>query len=215
MSKIVFNCKLKKQNELMEAVLELRKIQGQIKIDIENDVVEFENVSEVDFIRIYTTIKNYFLISSIQMDNIESIDLKNDMPIVNETKKNQYDKVDISKSKSMEEAILVVIDKAINKIDTSNTPKEEVDDFLRNIGMSMQEPLLKESFLQAFRIKKISMTSLSIEMSNDNKDSLIIQKAIKNEFRTWLSNYPELLQKYPNISIITLIKVYVNVFNKK
>ena len=76
----------------------------------------------------------------------------------------------------------------------------------------MAQKTEKTNVMRVLDAKKVKYESILIELKNQNPDKKEreIQQALKDAFKTWIStNYPTIIEQFPNISFISLLKFFV------
>lgn len=103
-----------------------------------------------------------------------------------------------------------LISDSLNNLDKSISAEEQIDTFLCSIGFPNNESVVKKAFVVASDIKKITYENIVLALVGVYPDSetINIKSTLQSEFNKWIVNYPELKEKYPTVSIITLIKVF-------
>lgn len=119
------------------------------------------------------------------------------------------------KVSGVEAALLETVGTAFDKLDSSKSVEEQLDSFLTDIGMPKSEKILKQSFVIACDIQKtityeIIIHELHKMYPNVNND--IIKASLKDNFKKWLKNYPDLAKKCPKISLMVLLKAFAKRF---
>ena len=116
-------------------------------------------------------------------------------------------------AKNRENALLSEIGTALENLDKSKSPEEQIVSFLTEINMPTNQ-LVKQSFLLAFNVEKISFKSITSELCKLNSELSLnsIKKTLRKTFNSWLKQYPAIEENYPQISIISLIKLFAKRF---
>lgn len=116
-----------------------------------------------------------------------------------------------------EEALLKAIGPSFDKLDKSKKVEEQVEDFMNEIGMPTSANLVTQSFVIACDIKKINYENVILELCklNPNIRDEIIKASLKENFKKWLEQYPEILEKCPKISLMSMLKVFAKRFSKE
>lgn len=117
---------------------------------------------------------------------------------------------DFSKFENVEDALTELIGKSIQTLDKNAELEPQMNDFLTAIGMS-SDVLIKQAFLAACKVKKIKYESILTELKNQNPNQKEdeIKQALKEAFKTWISNnYPTITEQFPKISIMSLLKSF-------
>ena len=80
--------------------------------------------------------------------------------------------------------------------------------------MSINERMVKQSFVIACDIKKITYENVILELHNVNPEvnEDIIKATLKENFKKWLEQYPELAKKCPKMSLMSVLKVFAKRF---
>lgn len=109
-----------------------------------------------------------------------------------------------------ENVLLEAIGFALDKLDSSKEPEEQVDSFLTDIGMPISEKMVRQSFVIACDIKKITYKNVILKLHNMNPKvrENIIMVTLKENFKKWLDQHPELAKKCPKISFMSLLKIF-------
>lgn len=127
-----------------------------------------------------------------------------------EVYKNTETKPKGKNTSNAQNALLDAIGFALDKLDSSKKPEEQVDSFLTDIGMPINEEMVRQSFVIACDIKKITYENVILELHNMNpkvKEN-IIMVTLKENFKKWLEQYPELAKKCPKISFMSVLKIF-------
>ena len=116
-----------------------------------------------------------------------------------------------------EEALLKAIGPSFDKFDKSKKVEEQVEDFMNEIGMPTSANLVTQSFVIACDIKKINYENVILELCklNPNIRDEIIKASLKENFKKWLEQYPEIAEKCPKISLMSMLKVFAKRFSKE
>lgn len=120
-------------------------------------------------------------------------------------------------SKSNAQQILSKICKeALNKLDTSKDKAEQITYFLNNIGIDASDKWILQSFEVALQVKKITYENIVSKLCelNPGANEAVVISSLKITFKNWIEKYPEAKEDCSRISLMSLIKVYVNVFAK-
>lgn len=110
-----------------------------------------------------------------------------------------------------ESALYEVVGTVLDKLDKTKPISEQVEFFIKEIGMQTSSDFLILAFLTACNIEKINYENILSklhELKPDNNSNKI-KEALKQDFKNWLKQYPKLSEKCPKISIISLLKVFV------
>lgn len=121
----------------------------------------------------------------------------------------------VAKFKNVEDAFAKSIGESIQALDKNSDLQLQLDKFLTTIGI-LNDPLIKQAFVAAFKVKRIKYESILIELKNQNPGQTEdeIKQALKDAFKTWIStNYPTITEQFPKISIISLLKFFVKNYN--
>ena len=103
---------------------------------------------------------------------------------------------------------------AFDKLNSSKKVEEQIDSFLTDIGMSTSEKIVRQSFVIACDIKKITYENVILELYNmyPNLDKDMLMASLKENFKKWLEQYPELAKKCPKLSFMAVLKVFAKRF---
>lgn len=115
------------------------------------------------------------------------------------------------KKVSVEEYIEELLADSIANLDKSKTIGELIELFLNNIGFKTNEEIIKQSFAAACNVHKISYETILLVLHNifpDLKEETI-KSTMRKEFNQWLTLYPEAKEKYPKVSFMVLLKIFV------
>lgn len=118
------------------------------------------------------------------------------------------------KDSDVEKALLETLGSAFDKLDSSKKVEEQIDSFMADIGMPISERLIRQSFVIACDIKKITYGNVILELHNmyPKIKENIIQASLKENFKKWLEQYPELAKKCHRISLMSLLKLFAKRF---
>lgn len=118
------------------------------------------------------------------------------------------------KVSGVEDSLLETVGTAFDKLDSSKSVEEQLDSFLEDIGMPTNERMLKQSFVIACDIKKITYENVILELRNmyPKVTEDIIKASLKVNFKKWLEQYPELAEKCPKISLMVVLKAFAKKF---
>lgn len=127
-----------------------------------------------------------------------------------EVSKNSMKESDKVKKVSAEDYVASIIADALNSLDNSKSAEEQVDSFLDTIGMPKSSKILRGSFIAACDVKKVSFENIICNLQNKIPKirEEIIKLTLKDEFKKWLKEHPDIKEKYPKISIIVLFKLF-------
>ena len=120
----------------------------------------------------------------------------------------------LSKFENLEDALAELIGESVQALDKNSDLEPQMDDFLTAIGMS-NDVLIKQAFVAACEVKKVKYESVLIELRRQNPEQkeYEIKKALKDAFKTWISNnYPTIAEQFPKISIMSLLKFFAKNF---
>lgn len=114
---------------------------------------------------------------------------------------------------SAEDYVAELLASSLANLDKSKPIVEQIDMFLNSIGFQTNEEVIKQSFVVSCIVEKICYENITLELGNvyPNNPKIkenIIKTTMREEFKKWLTLYPEAKEKYPNISFITLLKVF-------
>lgn len=111
---------------------------------------------------------------------------------------------------SAEDYLAAIVANALNSLDKSKPVEEQIDGFLDAIGLSKSERIVRNSFVVACIVKKVGYESIILELHNTfpqfKEES--IKATLKDEFKKWLTEHPDVKEKYPKVSIMALLKIF-------
>lgn len=111
---------------------------------------------------------------------------------------------------SAEDYLAAIVADALNSLDKSKPVEEQIDGFLDAIGLSKSERIVRNSFVVACIVKKVGYESIILELHNTfpqfKEES--IKATLKDEFKKWLAEHPDVKEKYPKVSIMALLKIF-------
>ena len=114
------------------------------------------------------------------------------------------------KGSNGEKALLESFGSAFDKLDSSKPIQEQIDSFIADIGIPANEKMLRQTFVIACDIKKITYENVIFELHKmyptANEDML--KASLKKSFKKWLEQYPELAEKCPKLSLMSVLKVF-------
>ena len=117
-----------------------------------------------------------------------------------------------------ETAILDTIGFAFDKLDTTKNPKSQIAGFLVDIGMNAVDKNMNKILITAFNIaynvEKINYENIILGINNEisSMKETEIKNALKTIFKDWLTKYPELAERCPKISLMSILKVWKKKF---
>lgn len=143
-------------------------------------------------------------------------DLKIPVEKSEKVSKNESEVSTDKKISGMETNLLELIGPAFDKLDKSLTFKEQICEFMSEIGIPATATLVAQSFEIACDVKKVNYENIIFELHKLNPDinKDVIKASLKETFKTWLEKHPELIEKYPNISLMSILKVFSKRFSK-
>lgn len=127
---------------------------------------------------------------------------------------NEKESETIKQKISAEKYITEIVSEALNVLDKSKPVEEQIDEFLDSICFPKSETI-KQAFISACSVKKFSYGSIH---ENINKEALpniqynTFKEMLKDEFKKWLDIHPEIKEKYKNVSITILLKIFAKKF---
>lgn len=115
-----------------------------------------------------------------------------------------------TKKTSAEDYVAELLASSLASLDKSKPVAEQIDMFLNGIGFQTNEKIIKQSFVAACEVKKVGYESIILELRNvyPKIREEIIKATMREEFKKWLTMYPEAKEKYPKISFMVLLKVF-------
>ena len=131
--------------------------------------------------------------------------------------KNEADEsVEESKKDSMENYLAEFLKEYLEKIDSSKEIRPQIITFLRDIGFTKIENEnhahnkiiidAMEASWGPWHTITISKIATYMHKNLGIKEDYMI-KVMKDEFKEWIENYPEIKEKYPRMSFVVLLKV--------
>lgn len=114
------------------------------------------------------------------------------------------------KGSNGEKALLESFGSAFDKLDSSKPIQEQIDSFIADIGIPANEKMLRQTFVIACDIKKITYENVIFELHKmyPTADEDILKASLKKSFKKWLEQYPELAEKCPKLSLMSVLKVF-------
>lgn len=111
---------------------------------------------------------------------------------------------------SAEDYLAVIVADALNSLDKSKPVEDQIDGFLDAIGFSKNEKIVRNSFVAACIVEKVGYESIILELHNTfpKLKEKIIKATLKDEFKKWLAEHPNVKKKYPKVSIMSLLKIF-------
>lgn len=115
-----------------------------------------------------------------------------------------------TKKTSAEDYVAELFANSLASLDKSQPIIEQIDKFLNGIGFITDEKIIKQSFVAACEVKKVGYESIILELRNAYPKirEEIIKATMREEFKKWLTRWPEVKEKYPKISFMVLLKVF-------
>jgi len=116
-----------------------------------------------------------------------------------------------TKKTSAEDFIAELLSDSLEMLDKSMPIEENVDKFIKGIGFDTKGEIVKQAFINACKVDKISYESILpklVELFPNIREE-IIKASLKEEFNNWAQRHPEIKEKYPKISFMALLKVFV------
>lgn len=134
------------------------------------------------------------------------------------TKESFFEVLRVNKKllRDSERAIFEAISPKLTVLDTNTPVYKQLDTFLEAIGMPVDNELVKQSFVVAPSLPKISgpVLSTTLKLQDANFAKIDVQARLRAVSRNWLVGYPKLAEDFSKISFCTLLRVYVKVFCK-
>lgn len=234
MKKITFKVSSQTEVSVVSLIKEVNKMPCRICLNIENGYVTVENADNTMIDAIIELVDNYYTILGVDIDNtFEETTALQIAPVVAESSANTIDEaveghvaaddtdIKVSKTKPLikkvseeEAALLETIGFAFDKLDTSKMVEEQVDSFLTDIGMTTTERMVTQSFIIACNINKINYENVLLGLHDEfpKVKKAIIKNILTEAFNNWLEKYPNLAEKCPKISLMTVLKVFAKKF---
>lgn len=134
--------------------------------------------------------------------------------IVSTTASNKQEKQMCKKYSNIETVLTETLGFALDKVDSSKKPEDQIESFLVDIGMSTSGKIVKQCFVIACDIKKITYENVILELHKIYPNTLEgdIKAIIQKNFKKWLEQYPELTEKCHRISLMSVLKVFAKRF---
>lgn len=229
MKKLTFKVSTPKKGSLIALIKDVNKIPCRIQLDIENGFVTVENINNSSIDPVIELIDNYYTLLGVDIDNSDennvntsavekttsvSTQTENVTPIKDFGAPSENDMFLKSVEVSTEKALLKTFSSAFDKLDPSKTIEEQINSFLTDIGMITTEKIVKQSFVIACAIEKITYEKVIHELHNihQNLSEPNIKAVLKKNFKEWLTQYPELEKHYPKLSFMSLLKAFSKKF---
>lgn len=165
-----------------------------VKVDFEKGDIIITGIEDSNVERAIRSINESFNISNI---NIMPQETEEE---VEETPKN-----------SAEKYLAEFFSDELNMLEKEKPAEEQIDAFLDAINFPRNESIVRDAFIFACTVRKIKYESIITEIYNATFPKLqkeILKNALQEEFDKWIALYPEIKEKCPKISIITLLKVF-------
>ena len=110
-----------------------------------------------------------------------------------------------------EKALFDVIGEQLRTLIKDKDVESQLDDFMDSIGLDKSARIVRQSFLAACKVKRISYESLFAEMYDvfPTIRSEIMKASLQEEWKNWLSTQPTLAEQHPKIPLTSLLKVFV------
>lgn len=128
-----------------------------------------------------------------------------------------------SKKDTMEDYMAEFLKEYLEKIDGSKEIRPQIIDFLRDIRFSKIEDenqidnkiiiCAMENAYASWHTITISKIVTCVHKDLGIKEDYMV-KVMKDEFKKWLQNYPEIKEKYPRMSFVVLLKVLSREYKK-
>lgn len=99
---------------------------------------------------------------------------------------------------------------AFDKLEATKSVNENIDVFFTDIGMPTNLKMVRESFIIACDIKKINFENIILELKklHPNIKEEIIKSSLRTDFKGWLEMYPTLMEKFPKLSLMSLLSAF-------
>lgn len=244
MKKLTFKVSIPKEGSLTALIKDVNNIPCRMQLDLENGFVTVENLNNTSIDTVIELIYKYYTLLSVDIDNCTESDVtvsnveetisvptqtesvatiknfespsENDILLkkVEVSTEKVSTELDSKKDHDGEMALLETLGSAFGKLDSSKKVEEQIDSFLTNIGMITTEEIVKDSFVTAYVIKKITYETIIHELHNihPNLTKPNIKAILKKTFKEWLTQYPELAKQCPRLSFMTLLKAFTKKF---
>lgn len=102
------------------------------------------------------------------------------------------------------------IAEALDKLDSTKNPEEQIETFLEDIGMPKTEKL-KYAFTVALDMPRITFEAVTAKISEKYPKwkEADIKKELRKVFKNWIEKNPELVENYSRSSLVSIIKLFV------
>ena len=204
--KIVFEIEKKNDTNLAKVIKTLKEFPCRSSFDFNIGFIIIYNINDEIIDKLIKLVEENFEILWMQVDNTEKE--QEEVKILKE------EKAEFPKVNNEEEALLEVIGPALEKLDKNKPISEQVDNFMKEIEMISHANLIREALKNVCNIKKISYEFVVIKLRELNPTMSIydIRDDLKQQFKFWLSQHPELAKKSCRINLMHLLKLFAKRF---
>lgn len=125
-------------------------------------------------------------------------------------------RISSTKTFTEESELLEIFSPVFDKLDNTKKLEDLVDDFFNEIGLITTSEFVKQCFIIACSTdKKINYENILLELQNMNTyitNITPVKVSLKGDFKNWLKKYPDLANKCPRISLMSILKVFAKKF---
>lgn len=204
--KIVFEVEINEDINLAKVIKDLGEIPCWSSFDFKVGFIIVNNINDDIIDKVIKIIKENFKVIWMYIKNTESLQ--------EQAETYKKEKIESPKVNKEEEALLEIIGPALDKLDKNKPISEQVDNFMREIKMISHADLIKDALKNVCNIKKISYEFVVIKLRELNPTMSIydIRDDLKQQFKYWLSQHPELAKKSSRINLMHLLKLFAKRF---
>jgi|GEM_PF-5481234 len=109
-------------------------------------------------------------------------------------------------------AIEEIVGKYLDKINYKYDLENQIITFLNEIKMNQTSEMI-QFFIVTCNMQTITYEKVFLELGID-KEQKMIKKKLDENFKEWINNYPQVKERYPHISLVTLLKVFSKRYNR-
>lgn len=147
-------------------------------------------------------------------ERTESDDCMLEFESSNEKAENQTDELSSTEKLSAEDYISCIVLDELNSLDTSQKLEECAKDFLDAIDLPVIEEdkkIIEVAFTAGCNVSKVNYENILLEISKafPDKTEDKVKKILRVAFKDWLDMHPDVRERYPKVSIMALIKIFV------
>lgn len=109
-----------------------------------------------------------------------------------------------------EKVVGEVLADALSKLTKSKSVTMQIRPFMEDIGMDISDSMLVEAFLAAYYVKTITYSYIAARISEvTGKEEDEITLYLKTAFNEWLRTHKELEEKYPKVTLLSILRVFI------